>query len=72
MILKVQAEKLCIEMDDIGKGIVELAYQHGIKKLVMGAAADKRYSEYNPHLLFFSEGLVSICRLTICYLSAIA
>uniref|UniRef100_A0A2C9VV46 RING-type E3 ubiquitin transferase n=1 Tax=Manihot esculenta TaxID=3983 RepID=A0A2C9VV46_MANES len=43
--VEVQAEKLCIEMDDTGKGIVELAYQHGIKKLVMGAAADKRYSE---------------------------
>ncbi|KAG5251566.1 hypothetical protein OIU76_007779 [Salix suchowensis] len=41
----VLAEKLCIEKDDIGKGIVELMYQHAIKKLVMGAAADRHYSE---------------------------
>ncbi|KAL0770068.1 hypothetical protein Bca101_035218 [Brassica carinata] len=40
----VQAEKLCIEMDSIGKGIVETIYQHRIRKLVMGAAADKHYS----------------------------
>ncbi|KAK1559866.1 hypothetical protein Q3G72_019284 [Acer saccharum] len=38
------AEKLHIEMDDIGEGIVELVYQHSIKKLVIGAAADKHYS----------------------------
>ena len=48
VILKVHAEKLCIEKDDIGKGIVELMYQHAIKKLVMGAAADRHYSEYIP------------------------
>jgi len=47
-ILKVHAEKLYIEEDDIGKGIVELLSQHAIKKLVMGAAADRYYSEYNP------------------------
>ncbi|KAB1214360.1 U-box domain-containing protein 33 [Morella rubra] len=40
----VRAEKLCIEMDSIEKGIVELIFQHGIKKLVMGAAADKHFS----------------------------
>ncbi|KAK4848240.1 hypothetical protein QYF36_010669 [Acer negundo] len=40
----VYAEKLHIEMDDIGEGIVELVYQHSIKKLVIGAAADKHYS----------------------------
>ncbi|XP_009143189.1 U-box domain-containing protein 33 isoform X2 [Brassica rapa] len=40
----VQAEKLCIEMDSIGKGIVETIYQHRIRKFVMGAAADKHYS----------------------------
>ncbi|KAI9182081.1 hypothetical protein LWI28_021851 [Acer negundo] len=39
------AEKLHVEMDDIGEGIVELVYQHSIKKLVVGAAADKHYSE---------------------------
>ncbi|XP_024451885.1 U-box domain-containing protein 33 isoform X7 [Populus trichocarpa] len=41
----VHAEKLYIEKDDIGKGIVELMYQHAIKKLVMGAAAERHYSE---------------------------
>ncbi|KAF8412250.1 hypothetical protein HHK36_000210 [Tetracentron sinense] len=41
----VQAEKLDIEMDNIEKGIVELIAQHEIRKLVMGAAADKHYSK---------------------------
>ncbi|KAL0775685.1 hypothetical protein Bca101_040837 [Brassica carinata] len=40
----VQAEKLCVEMDSIEKGIVETIYQHRIRKFVMGAAADKHYS----------------------------
>ncbi|KDP28620.1 hypothetical protein JCGZ_14391 [Jatropha curcas] len=43
--VEVHAEKLFTEMDDIGKGIVELIYQFDIKKLVMGAAASKHYSE---------------------------
>lgn len=41
----VRAEKVHIEMDSIEKGIVELIRQHGIRKLVMGAAADKQYSK---------------------------
>lgn len=45
-ILKVHADKVSIEMDDIGKGIIELVYHYHIKKLVMGAAAKKHYSEY--------------------------
>ncbi|KAK9910410.1 hypothetical protein M0R45_034375 [Rubus argutus] len=40
----VRAEKLHIETDSIEKGIVELISQHGIRKLVMGAAADKCHS----------------------------
>ncbi|XP_048321186.2 U-box domain-containing protein 33 isoform X2 [Ziziphus jujuba] len=40
----VRAEKLYIEMDSIEKGIVELISQHDIRKLVMGAAADKSHS----------------------------
>ncbi|GFP91512.1 U-box domain-containing protein 33 [Phtheirospermum japonicum] len=40
----VRAEKLCIEMDSIEKGIVQLISEHGIKWLVMGAAANKSYS----------------------------
>ncbi|XP_059456956.1 U-box domain-containing protein 33-like [Corylus avellana] len=39
----VRAQKLEIEMDHIEKGIVELISKHGIKKLVMGAALEKRY-----------------------------
>ncbi|XP_012083381.1 U-box domain-containing protein 33 isoform X3 [Jatropha curcas] len=40
----VRAEKLHIEMESIEKGILELISSHCIRKLVMGAAADKRYS----------------------------
>ncbi|XP_056173679.1 U-box domain-containing protein 33-like isoform X1 [Syzygium oleosum] len=39
----VPAEKRYIEMQDIGKGIVQLIEEHAIEKLIMGAAADKRY-----------------------------
>ncbi|KAB1214372.1 U-box domain-containing protein 33 [Morella rubra] len=38
-------QKLVIEMDSIEQGIVELLHQHGIKHLVMGAAADRHYSK---------------------------
>ncbi|KAA8520639.1 hypothetical protein F0562_014895 [Nyssa sinensis] len=41
----VRAEILHTEVDSIEKGIVELISQHGIKKLVMGAATDKHYSK---------------------------
>jgi len=40
----VRAWKLHIEMDCVEKGIVELIHQHGIQKLVMGAASDKYHS----------------------------
>ncbi|XP_061360041.1 U-box domain-containing protein 33-like isoform X2 [Gastrolobium bilobum] len=40
----VRAEKLHIEMDSIEKGILELVSQHGIRKLVMGAASDRYHS----------------------------
>ncbi|OAY75725.1 U-box domain-containing protein 33 [Ananas comosus] len=43
--VKVKAEKLVIEMDDVAKGLLELISLHGITKLVMGAAADKHYSK---------------------------
>ncbi|KAL3737640.1 hypothetical protein ACJRO7_019213 [Eucalyptus globulus] len=39
----VPAEKKYIESDSVQKGIVELIRLHGIGKLVMGAAADRRY-----------------------------
>ncbi|KAJ0113486.1 hypothetical protein Patl1_00456 [Pistacia atlantica] len=41
----VRAEKLFIEMDSIEKGLVQFILQYGIKKLVMGAAADKHYKK---------------------------
>ncbi|KAI4328794.1 hypothetical protein L6164_021123 [Bauhinia variegata] len=40
----VRAQKLHIEMDSIEEGIVELITQHGIRKLVMGAASNRNYS----------------------------
>lgn len=45
-ILQVEADKIWIEMDDIGKGIVESISSHNIRWLVMGAAANKHYSKY--------------------------
>lgn len=45
--LQVQAEKLVIEADDVGPGLVQLIAQHKITNLVMGAAADKNYSRYS-------------------------
>ncbi|XP_017235711.1 U-box domain-containing protein 33 isoform X1 [Daucus carota subsp. sativus] len=41
----VWAETLHIEMDSIEKGIVELISMNNIRRLVMGAAADKLYSK---------------------------
>ncbi|XP_010556544.1 PREDICTED: putative U-box domain-containing protein 55 isoform X2 [Tarenaya hassleriana] len=35
----------CIEMEDVKRGILELIHESKIKKLVMGAAADRHYSE---------------------------
>ncbi|KAL0426005.1 UNVERIFIED_CONTAM: U-box domain-containing protein 33 [Sesamum radiatum] len=43
----VQAEKVCTEMDSIEKGIVQLISKHGVKWLVMGAAANKSYSSFD-------------------------
>ncbi|URE38546.1 U-box domain-containing protein [Musa troglodytarum] len=48
--LKVRAEKLVIENDDVTRGLVDLIAQVGITKLVMGAAADKRYSKQMKEL----------------------
>lgn len=41
-----QVEKLVIEADDIGQGLLQLISQHRITNLVMGAAADKHYTKY--------------------------
>ncbi|XP_038681871.1 U-box domain-containing protein 33-like [Tripterygium wilfordii] len=40
----IRAEKVYIERDCIEEGILQLISQHGIRNLVMGAAADKQYS----------------------------
>ncbi|KAF8027065.1 hypothetical protein BT93_E0090 [Corymbia citriodora subsp. variegata] len=39
----VPAEKKYIESNSVQKGIVDLIHMHGIRKLVMGAAADRRH-----------------------------
>ncbi|XP_073260596.1 U-box domain-containing protein 33 isoform X3 [Populus alba] len=55
----VRAEKLYVEMESIEKGILELISQYGIRKLVMGAAADKRYSKNMMGIK--SKKAVSVC-----------
>ncbi|CAN8254042.1 unnamed protein product [Cochlearia groenlandica] len=40
----IQAEKLCVEMDSIEKGLKEMISENKVRKFVMGAAADKHYS----------------------------
>ncbi|XP_072977396.1 U-box domain-containing protein 33-like isoform X5 [Typha angustifolia] len=55
---KVRAEKLVIEMDDVDKGIVMLAAQHGITELVMGAAGDKHCT--NEMKIPFSKTALSV------------
>ncbi|KAI3458134.1 hypothetical protein Pfo_014797 [Paulownia fortunei] len=46
-----QADKVWIEMSNIEKGIIQLIIQHGIRRLIMGAAAEtfntKKLSETN-------------------------
>ena len=41
-----QAYKVWIEMENVEKGIVELISRHDVRWLVMGAAADECYDEY--------------------------
>lgn len=55
--LQVPVEKRWIEERDTSKGIVELIELHAVTKLVMGAAADKYYTELM--LLHFSLLLCS-------------
>lgn len=43
---QVKCEKLVIENDDVAKGITEIVSLHGVRKLIIGAAADKHYSRY--------------------------
>ncbi|KAJ1694420.1 hypothetical protein LUZ63_011118 [Rhynchospora breviuscula] len=43
--LKIKAQILIIEKDDITEGLVSLISEHGVTELVMGAATDKYYSK---------------------------
>jgi K+-sensing histidine kinase KdpD len=40
----VEAEQIIIEKDNTAQGIVDLIRENGVTELVMGAAADRRYS----------------------------
>ncbi|KAF8108535.1 hypothetical protein N665_0108s0070 [Sinapis alba] len=42
--MHVNAEKIYIEMDSVEEGILQLISQRGVKRLVMGAAADRHYT----------------------------
>ncbi|KAJ6835152.1 U-box domain-containing protein 33-like [Iris pallida] len=42
--LKARAEKLVFEAEDVAKGLLDVVALHGITKLVMGAAPDRKYS----------------------------
>ncbi|KAL7003436.1 hypothetical protein U1Q18_004592, partial [Sarracenia purpurea var. burkii] len=41
----VQADKVCLENDNVEKGIVQIIAQHNIRWFVMGAVADKHYTK---------------------------
>ncbi|KAG2290032.1 hypothetical protein Bca52824_049636 [Brassica carinata] len=56
----VRAEKMFIEMESIENGIVELISELGIRKLVMGAAADKHHSKRMTELK--SRKAIFVCR----------
>ncbi|RID61378.1 hypothetical protein BRARA_E00534 [Brassica rapa] len=56
----VRAEKMFIEMESIENGIVELISELGIRKLVMGAAADKHHSKRITELK--SRKAIFVCR----------
>lgn len=46
------AGKVWIDGDNVEKGIVETIAQYGIRWLVMGAAADDLYTEYEIYIKF--------------------
>lgn len=52
-----QAEKLVIEADDVCQGLVQLIAQHKITNLVMGAAADKKFSKYTNYI-YVNYGII--------------
>ncbi|ESQ43938.1 hypothetical protein EUTSA_v10006399mg [Eutrema salsugineum] len=56
----VQAEKLCVEMDSIEMGIVQMISEKRVRKLIMGAAADYHYSTKMEELR--SKKAIFICQ----------
>lgn len=61
--LQVHAEKLCVEMDSIEKGIVQMISENKVRKFIMGAAKDKHYSTYC--VLGFTCSFLYILNLTL-------
>nr|GMD29403.1 U-box domain-containing protein 33-like [Ipomoea batatas] len=59
---KAQVKVLCVEKDNIEKGIVNFISEHRIKKLVIEAAACRHYSRSSPRKLcmFVNKHLHSI------------
>lgn len=44
--MQILSGKIWIKMNSIEKGITQIVTQHGVKWLVMGAAAEKYYTKY--------------------------
>ncbi|KAI3436919.1 uncharacterized protein J3R85_005961 [Psidium guajava] len=58
----VPAEKRYIEMEDIGKGIVQLIEEHAIEKLIMGAAAERGMAQLkSTKAIFVNQQADSSC-----------
>ncbi|KAJ0246512.1 U-box kinase family protein [Hirschfeldia incana] len=56
----VHAEKLCVEMDSIEKGIVQMISEKRVRKFIMGAAAEKHYSKKMEELR--SRKAIFVCQ----------
>ncbi|CAL9245531.1 unnamed protein product [Arabidopsis halleri] len=56
----VQAEKLCVEMNSIEKGIVQMISKNKVRKFIMGAASDKHYSTKMEELR--SKKAIFVCQ----------
>lgn len=56
-LVQVHAEILHNEMESIEEGIVELISQNGIRKLAMGAAADKQHTKQIQYFFFVDQDL---------------
>eukprot|EP00267_Zea_mays_P057463 XP_023157499.1 U-box domain-containing protein 33 [Zea mays] len=66
--LKVNCDIVAIQNDDIANGVINLISLHGIKKLVVGAASDKKYSKTmkaptSNTALKIMEGAASPCKI---------